>query len=592
MDKNTKIAFFLIALVVILMPYFSGTDDNYIPVAKEAKTENVDKEVVSNTSTETVSTIDTKKDISYLSSPTDEIKMEKDNVLKDSTSIEKKSNSIQFEEKLITVETDLYKAKFSTKNAVLKSWKLKKYNFIESDENIELIKENSDPLFTKIKLQNGSFFPEMIAGVNVEKISFSSNDTDSKSLIFSFKDGKGNVLLTKEYVFYNDKYSFDVEIDQTNIFDKISDSGMTVEWKDGLNYTEISKDGKNFNREDYYSEVYYKQLDMDLEHYGKDEEKIEIADNLDWGATRTKYFEAIISTPIKSSPFFIAKKVEFTKTFDKFIKFPSLTKDIEQHTDLGFAMNYKKTSPKNYFTVFIGPMDNELLATYEKEFENTLNWGWSIVSPFSHAVLWMMKFLHKYISNYGVIILILALIINTLLLPFNIKSYKSTMAMKALAPEIKKMKEKFGGDMQRQQQETMALYKKHGVNPMGSCLPNLLPMPVLYSMFIVFGATIELRGEGFMLWLTDLSLPEVMFSLPFDIPLYGGAVGILPILMGVTMFFQMKDSMGADPNQKMMAYMMPVLMVVMFNNFSSGLILYYTLGNIYRLVQQKIIKSK
>ncbi len=269
-----------------------------------------------------------------------------------------------------------------------------------------------------------------------------------------------------------------------------------------------------------------------------------------------------------------------------------MTETIVNHTDLGFAMNYKKSTPKNYFSVYIGPMDNEILQTYDKEFENTLNWGWSIVSPFSHAVLWMMKFLHKYITNYGLIIIILALVINTLLLPFNIKSYKSTMAMKKLAPEIKKLKDSSKGDMQKQQQGTMALYKKHGVNPMGSCLPNLLPMPVLYSMFIVFGATIELRGEGFIFWLTDLSLPEVMFKLPFDIPLYGGAVGLLPILMGVTMFFQMKDSMGADPNQKMMVYMMPVLMVVMFNNFSSGLILYYTLGNIYRIIQQKYVKGK
>ena len=94
-----------------------------------------------------------------------------------------------------------------------------------------------------------------------------------------------------------------------------------------------------------------------------------------------------------------------------------------------------------------------------------------------------------------------------------------------------------------------------------------------------------------MLWLTDLSLPEVMFTLPFEIPFYGSGVGLLPILMGVTMFFQMKDTMGADQNQKMMGYMMPPLMIVMFNNFSSGLILYYTLGNTYRLIQQKFVRK-
>ena len=593
MDKNTKIAFFLIALVVILMPYFSGNDENYVPIKDNAKTEKVNESSETNSNNLSDKFLDDKKnDMSYLSSPkTSSMSEEKEEIeVKDSTKIDQKA--IQFEEKLITVETDLYVAKFSTKNAVLKSWKLKKYNFIESEENIELIIEGSDPLFTRIKLQNGSYFPDMVADVNFNNISLGSSGTNSEILIFSFKDGVGNILLTKEYVFYNDKYSFDVEIDQTNIFDKISESGMTIEWKDGLNYTEISKDGKSFNREDYYAEVYYKQIGIDLEYYGKEVDQIEISDNIDWAATRGKYFEAIISTPVKSSSYFAEKNVEFDKTFDKFVKFPSLTTEVVEYSDLGFAMNYKKSSPKNYFTVFIGPMDNEMLATYEKGFESTLNWGWSIVSPFSHAVLWTMKFLHKYISNYGIIIIILALLINTLLLPFNIKSYKSTVAMKKLAPEIKIIKDKFSGDMQKQQQETMALYKKYGVNPMGSCLPNILPMPVLYSMFIVFGATIELRGEGFMLWLTDLSLPEVMFSLPFEIPLYGGGVGLLPILMGVTMFFQMKDTMGADDTQKNMARIMPVAMIVMFNNFSSGLILYYTLGNIYRLVQQRFVKGK
>ena len=479
MDKNTKIAFFLIALVVIIMPYFTP-EEEYIPVKDTKKSEVVDQNTVKSNAEVGIS--ETNDDMSYLSSPSSTIETQQSIEANDTTSIDEKR--ITFEEKDITVETDLYIAKFSTKNAVLKSWKLKKYNIIESDENIELIKENSDPLNTRIKLQNGSSFPDMIADVNIEKLSLSENSSKSGNLIFTFKDTQGKTLLTKEYAFYNDKYSFDVEIDQSPIFDKIAESGMTIEWKDGLNYTEM-QNGVPANREDYYSEVYFKQKNMDTEYFGKEKEKIEISDNLDWGSTRNKYFEAFISTPIKTSPFFQDKNVEFDKSFDKFIKYPSLTETNTDYTDLGFAMNYKKSSPKNYFSVFIGPMHNDILKTYNKDFESTLNWGWSIVSPFSHAVLWIMKFLHNYISNYGIIIIILALLINTMLLPFNIKSYKSTVAMKALAPEIKILKDKFKGDMQRQQQETMALYKKHNVNPMGSCLPNLLPMPILYSMFMV-----------------------------------------------------------------------------------------------------------
>ena len=163
--------------------------------------------------------------------------------------------------------------------------------------------------------------------------------------------------------------------------------------------------------------------------------------------------------------------------------------------------------------------------------------------------------------------------------------------MKKIQPYIKELKEKYKGDMQKQQQETMALYKKHGVNPFGSCLPTLLPMPILYGMFIVFGATIEFRGADFMLWITDLSLPEIMFTLPFSLPMYGANVGLLPIIMSVTMFWQMKDMAGADPNQKMMKWFMPIFLLVLFNNFASGLILYYTIGNVFRMAQQKFIKK-
>jgi YidC/Oxa1 family membrane protein insertase len=113
-------------------------------------------------------------------------------------------------------------------------------------------------------------------------------------------------------------------------------------------------------------------------------------------------------------------------------------------------------------------------------------------------------------------------------------------------------------------------------------------MPILYGMFIVFGATIEFRNADFILWITDLSLPENMITLPFRIPLYGANVGLLPLVMGATMYFQMKDTVGADPNQKMMMYFMPVFLTVLFNTLSSGLILYYTVGNFYRIVQQKI----
>ena len=134
--------------------------------------------------------------------------------------------------------------------------------------------------------------------------------------------------------------------------------------------------------------------------------------------------------------------------------------------------------------------------------------------------------------------------------------------------------------------ETMSVYKEHGVNPFGSCLPTLLQMPLLFALFIVFRSAFELRGASFIWPLTDLSQPDILFHLPFAIPLYGAHVALMPILMGITTFFQTKMT-ATDPNQKMMVWFMPIFLVLLFNNFPSGLTLYYTLFNLLSILQQR-----
>jgi len=163
--------------------------------------------------------------------------------------------------------------------------------------------------------------------------------------------------------------------------------------------------------------------------------------------------------------------------------------------------------------------------------------------------------------------------------------------MSSLQPLMKEIKEKYKGDPQKMQKATAALYKEHKVNPLGGCLPTLLQMPLLFGLFIVFRSTIELRGAPFMLWITDLSLPDTIINLGITIPMYGNQVSVLPLLMGVSTYYQSKMTM-TDPNQKMMLYFMPVFLVLMFNSFPSGLTLYYTLFNVLSVVQQKMAPMK
>ena len=158
--------------------------------------------------------------------------------------------------------------------------------------------------------------------------------------------------------------------------------------------------------------------------------------------------------------------------------------------------------------------------------------------------------------------------------------------MQTLQPKLNELKEKYSKDPKKLNSETMKLYKEEGVNPVSGCLPQMLQMPLLIGIFIVFRNTIELRGAEFFWWIKDLSAPDTILSLPFAIPFYGSLVNVLPIVMGVTMFLQQKMTMK-DPKQKAMVYIMPIFFTLIFNSFPSGLNLYYTLFNIFSIAQQK-----
>ena len=159
-----------------------------------------------------------------------------------------------------------------------------------------------------------------------------------------------------------------------------------------------------------------------------------------------------------------------------------------------------------------------------------------------------------------------------------------------MAPLQKKIQEKYKDNPQQLQKEMGQLWKKNGVNPISGCLPMLLQWPVLMSFFIVFRSTIEFRGEPFIFWINDLSQPDYIFSLPFSIPLYGSAVAVLPIIMGISMFLTMSTTMQ-DKSQKPMMYFMNGFFILMFNSFPSGLTLYYTIFNFLSYQQQLSIKK-
>ncbi|MBE9517974.1 MAG: membrane protein insertase YidC, partial [Bacteroidetes bacterium] len=213
------------------------------------------------------------------------------------------------------------------------------------------------------------------------------------------------------------------------------------------------------------------------------------------------------------------------------------------------------------------------------------------------VVIPIFGWLNKYFVNYGIIILLLTLIIKVALFPLTYKSFKSQAVMRLLKPQVDEIGERYPkkDDAMKKQQATMDLYKKAGANPMGGCLPMLLQFPILYAMFRFFPTSIELRQEGF-LWAHDLSTYDSILTLPWDIPMYGDHVSLFTLLMTVTTMLSMRynNQAGAGssqmPGMKTMMYIMPVMFMVILNNFSAGLTYYYFLANVITLGQNFLFK--
>ena len=251
------------------------------------------------------------------------------------------------------------------------------------------------------------------------------------------------------------------------------------------------------------------------------------------------------------------------------------------------------------FEFYFGPNDFKTLKSYDQKYEKIIPLGGWLVGWISRiAIIPCFDFFGKFISNYGIIILLMTILIKLVVSPLTIKSYISSAKMNVIRPEVDKLNEKYPKqeDAMKKQQAMMNLYKRAGINPMGGCLPMLLQFPILFAMFRFFPASIELRQQGF-LWADDLSAYDSILDLPFRIPLYGDHVSLFALLMAVSMFIYSKmtsSQMSNDPNMAGMKFMsvwlMPIMMLFICNNLSSGLSYYYLLSNIITMLQTWFIR--
>lgn len=467
-------------------------------------------------------------------------------------------------EQIVEIETPLYLAKVSNKNGgSFTSFILKNYKATDST-SVQLVDNfnKNNLLFEAISVDGIPLILSEPWNLSSSLKSFNIYDMP-KSLTFTT-----NVLgktISKTLTFNPTSYKIDVSFNLSDIKDQISQGLYSLSWKGGLPATE-----KNLKDELFYYKAYIYQGDeLSSEKLRKQKTLNEkYRGQTNWIGTRNKYFLAAI-IPVDN-----AVSASLGGSYESSV--PQFDISVSQ-----------QVNSNNSFSLYLGPLEYKSVSSLGVNLEKTMSMGWSIIRPISRGVLAALVAMHKFIPNYGVVLIIFSILVKIIVYPLTRKSYQSMRQMSTVQPKLKALKEKYAKDPQKLNKATMALYKEEGVNPMGGCLPMLIQMPLLFALFQVFRSTIELRGEPFMLWITDLSAPDTLFEIG------GFPINILPLLMGISMLLQQKltptTGQAGAGQQKQMMYFMNIFFIFIFYKFPSGLNLYYTLFNVLTILQQKYL---
>jgi YidC/Oxa1 family membrane protein insertase len=442
-------------------------------------------------------------------------------------------------------------------------------------DNRELEIFNSDSSSFNLNFSTG-------ISINSKDLFFKVVESSSKKITMRLEISSRNYVdfiynLGNEYL-----VDFDINLVGMNEIIPSSLNFMNLDWQMKTPQTEKSK-----TNQDMYTGIQYQYLvdkEVDYLSFTKTDED-EINSKISWVAFKQQFFSSIL---ISKNGFDKPTVLKSEKNENS-----DYIKDLSAKFELPFSHSRNETIN---FQFFFGPNHYKTLLSYGKGFEELVPLGWGIFGWVNkYVIIEIFDFLSNYIKSYGIIILLLTLIIKLALSPFTYKAYLSQAKMKVLKPEIDKLSEKHKSkDPMKVQQETMGLYRKAGVNPMGGCLPMLFQFPILIAMFRFFPASIELRQESF-LWADDLSSYDSIYNLGFEIPFYGDHVSLFTLLMTIStlLYTRMNSQMatGQMAQMKWMMYLMPVMFLGFFNNYAAGLSYYYFLANMFTFSQMYFMKK-
>jgi YidC/Oxa1 family membrane protein insertase len=496
------------------------------------------------------------------------------------------SNAVSGENDFITLENNKLELKVSLKGGKVYSARLKDYKTYDGKPLILFSGDSTIFGFNFFTADNKAVQTNNLFFTPVSDRKVITATSQAENLILQLKVSEDSYIEYK-YTLAPDKYmvDFDVTFRSMGGIVAANQNSITLDWR-----MYIPQKEKGRQNEEYYTTIKYKFFQDEVANtrlrQSKEIEQTDLTTKLSWVAFQDQFFSSVIL----NEDFFLNGSVASTKT-------PASEKYIRYYTtELGVPFN--PVSPDTLkLKMYFGPNHLNTLKKEGYDLDKIVNLGKNITGWINRFIIIpIFNWLEKYISSYGLIILLLTIIIKIVLFPLTFKSYQSTAKMAVLKPKVDELGKKFPKkeDALKKQQATMELYKRAGVSPMGGCLPMLLQMPILFAMFKFFPVSIELRQEHF-LWATDLSTYDSILTLPFTIPWYGNHVSLFTLLMTVSTILTTKMSgstAGSDqPGMKMMTYMMPIMFMFLLNNFSSGLTYYYFLANVLTLGQNLISKQ-
>jgi YidC/Oxa1 family membrane protein insertase len=481
-------------------------------------------------------------------------------------------------ENTTSVENDVLALNFSNKGGYLSEARLKNYKTFDSIP-IYLIKDDNASFNLSFSTVDGRV-------LNTKDLYFEPTVTkNGDNTIVSMKlKVSPQEFLEYRYVLKPGEYMMDFTIRSQGLSDVLNPSNpILLDWK-----LKGYRHAKSITYENRYTKLVYEYDggDDDEVNDGEDEEN-----DISYVAYKQHFFTSILltDTPFETGKFKAEDLVEDEEVDTLYTKAFASSMPLKLNGgELNYNMNW-----------YYGPSDYKILNDYDRNLDEIMPLGWGIFG-------WINRYLFipffAFITNYmgyGIAIIVMTIAIKLVLSPVQYKQYLSQAKMKVLRPEINELNEKYKDNPMKKQQETMKLYSKAGASPMSGCLPALMQLPVFYALFMFFPSAFQLRQKGF-LWADDLSSYDKIAELPFYIPFYGDHVSLFPILASIAIFIYMMMTTGQTmqnaqqpgmPNMKFIMYLSPLFMLIFFNNYASGLSLYYLTSNLITIGIMLVIKN-